>query len=157
DAHHASGIEQWLVDSDLMHHASRFDDEYIPIARQLPPADFAFTEPLAEFPDDFYSLPVTNTPFDVEEIDIEELEIEDAPSREETKADERLEQQAQERMFDADETRASSRFQLDVLRAIDLLNMRREIKTVVERAFPEKCAAAVVPDIEAALQLSIEN
>ena len=28
---------------------------------------------------------------------------------------------------------------------------------MVERAFPEKCAAAVVPDIEAALQLSIEN
>jgi chromosome segregation protein len=49
------------------------------------------------------------------------------------------------------------RFELEVLRSIDLLGLRPEIKTVVERAFPEKCAAAVVPDIEAALQLSIEN
>ncbi|HWP45373.1 MAG TPA: hypothetical protein VNO14_19180, partial [Blastocatellia bacterium] len=49
------------------------------------------------------------------------------------------------------------RFTLDVLRAIDLMGMRPEIKSVVERAFPDKCSAAVVPDIEAALQLSIEN
>ena len=44
-----------------------------------------------------------------------------------------------------------------MLRAIDLLNLRSEIKSVVERAFPDKCAASIVPDIEAALQLSIEN
>jgi chromosome segregation protein len=49
------------------------------------------------------------------------------------------------------------KFELDVLRAIDLLGLRPEIKSVVERAFPDKCAASVVPDIEAALQLSIEN
>ncbi len=48
-------------------------------------------------------------------------------------------------------------FQLDVLRAIDLLGLRTEMKSVVERAFPGRSAAAVVPDIEAALQLSIEN
>jgi len=48
-------------------------------------------------------------------------------------------------------------FQLEVLRAIDLLGLRPEIKAVVERAVPDRCGAAVVPDIEAALQLSIEN
>ncbi len=51
----------------------------------------------------------------------------------------------------------ASRFELEVLRASDLLGLRAEIRAVVERAFPEKCNAAVVPDIEAALQLSIEN
>jgi chromosome segregation protein len=61
------------------------------------------------------------------------------------------------RRFDADEASHASRFQLEVLRAIDLLGIRPEIKSVVERAFPEKCGAAVVPDIEAALHLSIEN
>jgi chromosome segregation protein len=52
---------------------------------------------------------------------------------------------------------SAQRFTLDILRAIDLLGLRPEIKSVVERAFPDKCAAALVPDIEAALQLSIEN
>ncbi|HSE99245.1 MAG TPA: hypothetical protein VLD57_13330, partial [Blastocatellia bacterium] len=55
------------------------------------------------------------------------------------------------------EQETAQRFTLDVLRAIDLLGLRMEIKPVVERAFPDKCAASVVPDIEAALQLSIEN
>jgi len=144
---HTSGIEQWLLDSEAASGKSQFNDEYIPIERQLPPADFAFTEPLAAFPEDVYSLPLADEAFDLEDI----------AAREETEAAARLEQQAQERRFDEDEYRASSRFQLDVLRAIDLLNMRHEIKSVVERAFPDKCAAAVVPDIEAALQLSIEN
>jgi len=58
---------------------------------------------------------------------------------------------------DADEEPSQPLFQLDVLRAVELLGLRPEIRTVVERAFPEKCAAAVVPDMEAALQLSIEN
>jgi chromosome segregation protein len=49
------------------------------------------------------------------------------------------------------------RFQLEVLRAIDLIGMRPEIRAVVERAFPDKCAACVVPDVEAALELSMEN
>ena len=49
------------------------------------------------------------------------------------------------------------RFELEILRAIDLLGLRPEIKAVAERAFPDKCSAAIVPDIEAALQLSIEN
>ena len=62
-----------------------------------------------------------------------------------------------DRRFDEEASREAGRFQLDVLRAIDLLNLRPGIKTVVERAFPDKCAASVVPDIEAALQLSIEN
>jgi chromosome segregation protein len=48
-------------------------------------------------------------------------------------------------------------FQLEVLSALELLGLRSEIKAVVERAFPERCAASVVPDMEAALQLSIEN
>jgi chromosome segregation protein len=50
-----------------------------------------------------------------------------------------------------------SRFQLDVLSAVELLGLRPEIKAVVERAFPDKSAASVVPDIEAALHLSLEN
>jgi len=49
------------------------------------------------------------------------------------------------------------RFELEVLQAIDLMGLRPEIKVVVERAFPEKCAACVVPDVEAALHLSMEN
>jgi chromosome segregation protein len=48
-------------------------------------------------------------------------------------------------------------FQLDVLSAIELLGLKSQIKIVVERAFPDKCGAYVVPDMEAALQLSIEN
>jgi chromosome segregation protein len=52
---------------------------------------------------------------------------------------------------------APVRFQLARLRAVDLLGLRPEIKAAFERAFPEKSFAAVVPDIEAALQLSIEN
>ena len=59
--------------------------------------------------------------------------------------------------YDEDSEREAARFQLDVLRAIDLLVCRPEIKSVVERAFPDKCVASVVPDIEAALHLSIEN
>ena len=50
-----------------------------------------------------------------------------------------------------------ARFQIEVLRAIDLIVMRPEIRAVVERAFPDKCAACVVPDVEAALELSMEN
>lgn len=49
------------------------------------------------------------------------------------------------------------KFHLEVLRATDLMGLRPEIKGVVERAFPDKCAASVVPDMEAALHLSIEN
>jgi chromosome segregation protein len=48
-------------------------------------------------------------------------------------------------------------FDLEVLSAVELLGLRPEIKAVVERAFPERCAASVVPDMEAALHLSIEN
>ncbi|HSO73788.1 MAG TPA: AAA family ATPase [Blastocatellia bacterium] len=61
------------------------------------------------------------------------------------------------RVFDSRSDQQTLQFHLEVLRAIDLLGLRPEIKTVVEHAFPEKCAAAVVPDLEAALQLSIEN
>jgi chromosome segregation protein len=48
-------------------------------------------------------------------------------------------------------------FQLEVLSAVELLGLKPQIKVVVERAFPDKCAASVVPDMEAALHLSIEN
>ena len=63
---------------------------------------------------------------------------------------------AQQR-FDEQSTAEAGRFRLDVLRAIELMGLRPEIRTVVERAFPDKCDASVVPDIEAALLLSIEN
>lgn len=49
------------------------------------------------------------------------------------------------------------KFQLDVLRAIDLMGLRPEIRSVVERAFPDKSTASVVPHMEAALHLSMEN
>jgi chromosome segregation protein len=52
---------------------------------------------------------------------------------------------------------AEMRFELEVLQAIDLMGLRAEIKAIVARAFPEKCAACVVPDVEAALHLSMEN
>ena len=61
------------------------------------------------------------------------------------------------RVFDSDPEHPAMQFHLEVLRAIDLLGLRPEIKNVVEHAFPEKCSAAVVPDLEAALQLSLEN
>jgi chromosome segregation protein len=61
------------------------------------------------------------------------------------------------RVFESPSEQPPLQFHLEVLRAIDLLGLRSEIKSVVERAFPEKCGAAVVPDLEAALQLSIEN
>ena len=61
------------------------------------------------------------------------------------------------RVFESVSEQPPLQFHLEVLRAIDLLGLRSEIKSVVERAFPEKCGAAVVPDLEAALQLSIEN
>ena len=108
------------------------DEEYIAADRQLPAA----TLPLEEFLEaSFDADPETFTPA---------VPLEDA------------DQQARRR-FDEDDARTASRFQLDVLRAIDLMGLRPEIKSVVERAFPDKCAASVVPDIEAALHLSIEN
>src|SRR6185295_12257346 len=61
------------------------------------------------------------------------------------------------RVFDSASNPEPMQFHLEVLRAIDLLGLRPEIKNVVEHAFPEKCGAAVVPDLEAALHLSLEN
>ena len=58
---------------------------------------------------------------------------------------------------DCGEDESQIRFELEVLRAIDLVKIRPEIKAVVERAFPEKCQASVVPDIEAALHQSLEG
>ena len=48
---HSNGIERWLVDSEGAGNSSRFQSEYIPIERQLPPADFAFTEPFVDLPE----------------------------------------------------------------------------------------------------------
>jgi chromosome segregation protein len=59
--------------------------------------------------------------------------------------------------FDEQDTAHALRFQLEVLRPIDLMGLRAEIKSVVERAFPDKCAASVAPNMEAALELSMEN
>ena len=108
------------------------DEEYIAADRQLPAASL----PMEDFLETSYDAePETFTP---------DIDLEDA------------DRQARRR-FDEDDARTASRFQLDVLRAIDLMGLRPEIKSVVERAFPDKCAASVVPDIEAALHLSIEN
>jgi chromosome segregation protein len=76
-------------------------------------------------------------------------------------SDERREEETEETRFEEISLVRNSEnapmFELEVLRAIDLLGLRPEIRAVVERAFPDRCGAAVVPDIEAALQLSIEN
>jgi chromosome segregation protein len=146
NGHTAADIERWLVDRSTPYTSSRFASDYIPIERQLPPADFSLVEPLADYAAaeiDYYS-PMDDLPFESEAADDE--------TGDERQLDE--EETAQRRDEPAE---AAPLFQLDVLRAIHLLNVRREIKAIVERAFPDKCAAAVVPDIEAALQLSIEN
>jgi chromosome segregation protein len=140
-----SGIERWLIDSAASYEVSRIDEDYIPIERQLPPADFAFTEPFPSFPEAGYQLPVSDASHEAEEFGTG------------LESGEHVDHRAVDRRFDEEANREASRFQLDVLRAIDLLRIRPEIKTVVERAFPDRCAASVVPDIEAALQLSIEN
>ncbi|MFL6275217.1 MAG: AAA family ATPase [Blastocatellia bacterium] len=146
NGHTAADIERWLVDSSTPYTSSRFASDYIPIERQLPPADFSLVEPLAEYAaaeTDYYS-PMDDLPFESEAAD------------DETGGERQLDEEANaQRRGEPEE--AAPLFQLDVLRAIHLLNVRREIKAIVERAFPDKCAAAVVPDIEAALQLSIEN
>jgi chromosome segregation protein len=68
-----------------------------------------------------------------------------------------LPESIQRARFDEQDTAHASRFQLEVLRPIDLMGLRSEIKSVVERAFPDKCAASVAPNMEAALELSMEN
>jgi chromosome segregation protein len=144
-------IERWLVDSAAASGASHFDEDYIPIERQLPPADFAFTEPFSSFADAGSQLPIPDASLESEEFD---TSLEADAHADHRAADHRFDA---DRRFDEEASREASRFQLDVLRAIDLFRIRPEIKTVIERAFPDKCAASVVPDIEAALQLSIEN
>jgi chromosome segregation protein len=121
-------IERWLVASEDERQLLLVPEEYVPENRQLPAADLTMLDAI-----------------------VIQLHPESGPQMN-PELDERA-----ARMFDADEASHASRFQLDVLRAIDLLGIRPEIKSVVERAFPEKCSAAVVPDIEAALHLSIEN
>ncbi|MFL6213143.1 MAG: hypothetical protein ACJ74J_04530 [Blastocatellia bacterium] len=151
--HSAAEIERWLVDSDAHYTDARFESDYIPIERQLPPADFSLVEPLADYaPMDSYASefeyrsPIDDLPFESEAAADDEHRLGEREQRFSEAADERRHQEP-----------GALLFQLDVLRAIDLLNVRREIKAVIERAFPDKCAAAIVPDIEAALQLSIEN
>ena len=134
-----SGIEQWLIATDEESEARQFEPEYVPECvpedRQLPPAD-----------PDLVDAIVIHLHADLETPLTDSYQEPAAP-------DER----AITRQFDEEAEAHASRFQLDVLRAIDLLGIRPEIKNVVERAFPDKCSAAVVPDIEAALHLSIEN
>jgi chromosome segregation protein len=131
-----SAIESWLVAIDAEREALRLQPEYVPEERQLPPADLSSIDAIVIRLDADTRPPISDS------------HIEAAPE-----SDDR----AAARQFDEEAAAHASRFQLDVLRAIDLLGIRPEIKTVVERAFPEKCAASVVPDIEAALHLSIEN
>lgn len=128
-------IENWLVATEAEREALRSHPEYVPEERQLPPADLSSIDAI-----------VIQLNADTQPL-ISDSHVEAAAS----------DDRAAARQFDEEATAHASRFQLDVLRAIDLLGIRPEIKTVVERAFPEKCAAAVVPDIEAALHLSIEN
>jgi len=138
-----SGIEQWLISTDEAREARQLEPEYViaedvspvPEARRLPPADPA-------------SIDATVIQLNAGS----QTSLSDS-YEEPASPDER----AITRQFDEEAEAHASRFQLDVLRAIDLLGIRSEIKTVVERAFSEKCAAAVVPDMEAALHLSIEN
>lgn len=133
---HEAGIEEWLITTDESLEGSPFQEQYVPIERQLPPADL--------------------TSIDAIVIQLHpDAQLMTSESSVEAEAE--LDDRAAARHFDEEAAAHASRFQLDVLRAIDLLGIRPEIKSVVERAFPEKCAAAVVPDIEAALQLSIEN
>jgi chromosome segregation protein len=145
-----SVIEQWLISTDEEREALRVEPECVapenvPEARRLPPADPASVDAIV-----IHLHPVhpglhadTQTPVG------DSADSYDEPSA--------PDEQAFARHFDEQAEAHASRFQLDVLRAIDLLGIRPEIKVVVERAFPEKCAAAIVPDMEAALHLSIEN
>ena len=137
-----SGIEQWLIATEEEREALRFQPEYVPTVpedRQLPPAD-----------------PNVDAIVIRLNVTAEESVID---SNDERAAYERAtpDHRDMARQFDEDAAEHASRFQLEVLRAIDLLGIRPEIKSIVERAFPDKCAAAIVPDIEAALHLSIEN
>lgn len=134
-----TGIEQWLISTDEEKEARQLEPEYVPECvpedRQLPPADPDMTDAIVIHLHADLEMPLTDS------------------YQEPVAPDER----AITRQFDEEDEAHASRFQLDVLRAIDLLAIRPEIKNVVERAFPDKCSAAVVPDIEAALHLSIEN
>ncbi|MEK6285061.1 MAG: AAA family ATPase [Acidobacteriota bacterium] len=131
----SSGIERWLIATDDERDALRTNEEYVPEERQLPAADLTSLDAVViQLNDETQPL-------------ISDSGIEAAAESDDRAA----------RQFDEEAAAHASRFQLDVLRAIDLLGIRPEIKTVVERAFPEKCGAAIVPDMEAALQLSIEN
>jgi chromosome segregation protein len=130
-----NSIESWLIESEAERENVR-EFEIVPQERQLPPADFSVLDAI------------------VIRLDIDsENPLSDFLLETPYESDERI----AARQYDDEATAHAGRFQLDVLRAIDLLGIRPEIKTVVERAFPEKCAASVVPDIEAALHLSIEN
>jgi chromosome segregation protein len=138
DSSISSGAEP--IDSDntesrgflVAEHLVWSDEEYISADHQLPAASFSM--------EDFLEAGFDTGP----EPSALDANLEDADSQ-------------LRRRFDEDEAREASRFRLDVLRAIDLMGLRPEIKSVVERAFPDKCAASIVPDIEAALHLSIEN
>ncbi len=130
------GIEEWLISTGEQREVSPFQEQYVPEERQLPPADLTAVDAIV-----------------IHLHAEDQLLISDSHVEVVSESDDR----AAARRFDQDAVSHASRFQLDVLRAIDLLGIRPEIKAVVERAFPEKCAAAVAPDIEAALQLSIEN
>ena len=130
-----SPIEVWLVATDAEREALQSYPEYVPEERQLPPADLSLIDAIV------IQLNAEAQPV-ISDSHIEAAESDDRGAA---------------RMFEEEATAHASRFQLDVLRAVDLLVIRPEIKNVVERAFPEKCAASVVPDIEAALHLSIEN
>lgn len=130
-----NSIEEWLVATDDEREALRSFPECVPEARQLPPADLSSLDAIV-----IHLNPGTASP-------ISDSQVESAAH----------DDRAAARQFDDEATAHASRFRLDVLRAVDLLGLRPEIKSVVERAFTDKCAAAVVPDIEAALHLSIEN
>jgi chromosome segregation protein len=126
-------IETWLIATEDERTSLRSYPEYVPEERQLPPADFSLTDAIVI---------QLNTDSHVFESSTETVDPDDRETV---------------RLLEEEANANASRFQLEILRAIDLLGLRPEIKTVVERAFPDKCDASVVPDIEAALHLSIEN
>src|SRR2546423_10836387 len=104
--------------------------------RKLPPADFSLVEPLADYASaeslatEFeYHSPMDELPFESEEAAGDESErgFDDHADQQ------RFNKPAGERRRD-EQPESAPLFQLDVLRAIDLLNVRREIKTIVERA-----------------------
>ncbi|MFY9570231.1 MAG: AAA family ATPase, partial [Blastocatellia bacterium] len=104
-------IEDWLIGSEEPREVSPFQEQYVPEERQLPAADFTVEDAI-----------VIHLHAD------DQIVISDSHVEIISETDDR----AATRQFDRQDVEDASRFQLEVLRAIDLLGIRPEIKTVVE-------------------------